>query len=88
MRVDSLATELVAAERLHAHLRTRLEELLDSLYPDGWEDVEVGETEIDVYGVVPSSAAVEALRLAGWATVHQHDHGADSFRHCCCRAKG
>jgi hypothetical protein len=88
VRVDSLATELVAAERLHAHLRMRLEELLDSLYPDGWEDVEVGETEIDVYGCVPSAAAVAALRRAGWTAVWQHEHAAETFRWCACRARG
>lgn len=84
----SLAAELEAAESRLLDARALLEDLLDSLYGAGaWQSYEVGGMAcLDVYGVVASPAAADALRRAGWDYVWQHDHEAVRFRACACRA--
>ena len=66
-----------------------LELVLDSLYGahGGWRDYETyrRERSLDIYGVIPSDAAVDALHRAGFASVTQHDHDIGEFVRCACR---
>lgn len=90
----SLAGRLFAAEDALLSTETELEELLDSLYNVGGAD---GERQwqgfehdralalVEVYGVVASPAAADALYRAGFAAVLQHHHEREQFVHCACR---
>ncbi len=65
----------------------RIEEVLDSVFPDGWQDYELGTDVIDVYGVIPSPVAFEVLHRAGFVIVWLHEHPAKHFTDCACRTR-
>lgn len=87
-RAGALAAEFASAERSLIRAEHDIEALLDSLFGGRWRDFEVGAEDlaIDVYGVVPSPAATDALRRAGFVVVTLHDHASTQFLHCACRS--
>ncbi len=83
----NLADELHQAERRLLDMRAKLEELLESLYPAGFTSFDSYDATLDVFGVLGSTAAVDALHRAGWVHVYEHDHAAAEFRRCACRVR-
>lgn len=82
----SLADELHQAERAVLDARAKLEDLLDSLFGT-WGSFSAYDATIDVYLVVPSDAAVDALRRGGFGIVWLHPHAETDFMACGCRAR-
>ncbi len=85
----SMAARLFGAEDAFLAAEHDLEDLLDSLYADGWQDwdAEPIAAAINVYGVIPAPSAVTALHRAGFALVYEHDHPASQFVRCACRGR-
>lgn len=86
--VGSLAAALFGAESALLAAEHALEAMLDSLYgASGWHGFEAGRGVLDVYLVIPSPAACDALHRAGFALVTEHNHQARAFRECACRQR-
>jgi hypothetical protein len=90
--VGSLARELREARADLQVVRHRVSTFLESLFP-GWRPrfpISAGwafthPDAIDVYSIVPSPAAVDALRRAGFRVVTLHEHEATRVIACSCK---
>lgn len=76
------------AKALLAKSEDEIHRFLDHVYgPQFWRHYETDSTDrsIDIYGVVPSREASDALlRVAGFGIVRQHTHDYAEFRRCNC----
>ncbi len=86
-RIGIIAAAVVGAESALLRAERDVEDLLDALFGD-WQHFEVGpDFSIDVYGVTPSPAAIDALQRAGFVTVWLHEHPNTQFTSCACRRR-
>lgn len=88
--IGVLASTLFRSEAALLRAEKALERMLDSLYgANSWQDYSYDrhEAALDVYGVVPSEAAVGALFLAGFVVLTEHTHVTSKFMACACRAR-
>lgn len=88
----NLALHISRADAAYMRAARELEDFLDAVY-DRWESFEWDAAlAIDIYGVEPSDAAVDALLRAGFAGVTQHRHTQGEFTGCdrrgACEARG
>lgn len=90
--IGSLAKALHEARVDLWVVEQRVDQLIESVFPDwrprfptsaGWQFTP--PDGIDVYSVVPSPAAVAALRRAGFLVVILHEHDAGKLLTCTCR---
>lgn len=82
----TLAEKLSVATSAFLRGESELERLLDSLF-DRWSDFAHHRLQLDVYGVTPAPAAVDALCRAGFISVCLHEHDAGEFKACSCRTR-
>jgi carbohydrate-selective porin OprB len=84
------ASALFGAQKLVRRAEDDLERLLVTLYGrDGWSsfDTEPKDRSLEIYGVIPSPANVQALFAAGFSIVREHDHDRKSFLRCACKGR-
>lgn len=82
------AERLASAEAEFIEAEHAVEMMIGALY-DVYEDFEANADELNVYGVVPSPAAADAIhRALGFRVVIQHEHKKNEFRSCGCRRSG
>ncbi len=87
----SIVRQLYGADGAKRSAEIAIEDLIGSLFPDGWRGWNYhGEghaAAIDVYQVVDSPAAATALQRSGWVSVTLHDHPAQKLLTCMCRPR-
>ncbi len=84
----SLAEELFRYEQEMIAAERRVEVMLDSVYgSDGYSGFDYGCGELDIYSVIESPAAVDALLRSGFSRIIEHPHPGRQFVHCDCRRR-